>query len=96
MANRFDPGRIVATPGALALVCRDALRAYVTRHVQGDWGALAQEDRTTQDTALARGVGPKDEARFMSVWHWGQAALWIMTDGSVPDRITTILLAEEH
>jgi len=42
----FDLGRIVATPGALALLARTNKSSieFLSRHVCGDWGDLDRED----------------------------------------------------
>jgi hypothetical protein len=44
---RFNPGRIVATPGALNVLARngDSGRAYLKRHANGDWGVIGDEDK---------------------------------------------------
>jgi len=42
----FHSGKIVATPGALALAerCIDLLE-YLQRHLNGDWRDLCEEDK---------------------------------------------------
>ncbi len=42
----FQSGKIVATPGALALVERGIdLLEYLQRHLNGDWGDICEEDK---------------------------------------------------
>jgi len=44
--NRFNPGQVVATPGALAALeaSGESLSDYLTRHLSGDWGDVDAED----------------------------------------------------
>jgi hypothetical protein len=43
----FPAGRIVATPGALALLeeAQKSPSEFLSRHLRGDWGDLCQEDK---------------------------------------------------
>lgn len=94
---KFDPGRIVATPGAL-----EAIRAsgqspevFLAAHLEGYWGGdLCEEDRRLNDEALI------DGSRILSAYRTlrGQR-LWIVTEAA--DDLgrrysTTILLPEEY
>lgn len=92
---RFDPGIVVATPGALDLAAQTDtdLVAYLVRHLCGDWGDLDHHDRAQNVRALRTG------ARLLSVYNvTATTRLWIITDAS--DRgmraATTLLLPEEY
>ena len=87
---KFQLGRIVATPAAMELVRRKnlALNTFVLRHVTGDWGDMADEDKATNDEAV------KDEERIHSVYNVGPGRIWVITEW---DRsVTTILLPEDY
>ena len=83
---RFDPGTVVATPGAL-----DALKAtgeyavhLLARHLRADWGDLDEADRQANDHALTTG------GRLLSAYHLRDGTkLWIITEW---DRSSTCLL----
>lgn len=87
---RFLLGDVVATPSALTLMKRhraDA-RDFLSRHQQGDWGVVDQEDAARNDYAAANGE------RTFSVYAFGKDRIWIITER---DRsVTTILLPEEY
>jgi hypothetical protein len=53
----FPPGRLVVTPGALALLERTnkAPLEFLSRHLRGDWGELCQEDKTENELSLKYG-----------------------------------------
>ena len=87
----FPPGRLVATPGALALLAqvnRSSVE-FVSRHLRGDWGDLCQEDKTENEVSLKYGF------RLMSSYPvTDNAKIWIITEA---DRsVTTLLLPEEY
>jgi hypothetical protein len=44
---KFQPGQIVATPGALEAFreAGEGPETYLQRHVSGDWGQVCEEDR---------------------------------------------------
>lgn len=51
----FNPGRLVATPGALKLgECGANLISCLIRHLSGDWGDLSSEDKAENDFSLRR------------------------------------------
>jgi hypothetical protein len=94
---KFDPGRIVATPGAL-----DAIRAsgqtpevFLAAHLDGYWGGdLCEEDRLLNDEALL------DGSRLLSAYRTLRGVrIWIITEAAGDDgrrAATTILLASEY
>ena len=53
----FDLGRIVATPGVLALLEKLGVDPFslLRRHVRGDWGDMDQSDRTANANAVKDG-----------------------------------------
>jgi hypothetical protein len=88
---RLTAGRLFATPGAL-----DVLRAanvtvgdLLTRHLNCDWGDLAEEDRAQNDLALEAGL------RVLSAYALpGNAKVWIITEWN--RSVTTVLLPDEY
>lgn len=87
----FPLGQIVATPGALAALQtagQDA-RAFLRRHVTGDWGNLSEADRQENDFSVTRSL------RILSAYQLATAErLWIITEA---DRsVTTLLLPSEY
>jgi hypothetical protein len=82
----FEPGRITATPGALALGLD--LLAYLQRHLTGDWGDLGPHDRQENRYALKRTL------RIFSAYDTPAGRLWVITEA---DRsATTFLLPDEY
>jgi len=87
MNPRFLLGKIVATPGALALGID--LQPYLRRHHCGDWGDLCEEDKQTNEEALEQGF------RVLSCYQVGGARrIYIITEAG--RELTTILLPEEY
>jgi hypothetical protein len=85
----FNPGQIVATPGALELKHRGVnLLSYLLRHLSGDWGDLVEEDKQENLFSLDNGL------RLLSAYITQLGRLWIITEA---DRsVTTFLLPEEY
>ena len=88
---RFEPGRLLATPGALQAAedAGDDLRVYLSRHARGNWGVVDAEDWRTNDRALIDGT------RLLSAYLLRDGTkVWIITEA---DRsATTILLPDEY
>jgi hypothetical protein len=91
MANKFQLGRIVETPGAL-----DAIRAagddpqvYLRRHRLGDWGDISTDDAAENELSVEQGF------RILSAYRLSDGTkIWIITEA---DRsATTILLPDEY
>ena len=89
--NKFPPGQIVATPGAL-----DAFKAageepvtYLARHLVGDWGEMCEEDAKENDFSVENGF------RILSAYTLKDSTrIWVLTEA---DRsATTILLPAEY
>jgi hypothetical protein len=87
----FSAGRIVATPGALALLekVQKPPSEFLSRHMCGDWGELCQEDRAENELSLKHGF------RLLSSYPVTDTdTLWIITEA---DRsVTTLLLPSEY
>lgn len=86
----FQLGQVVATPGALEVLDKEAVNASVLlqRHQCGDWGSVPEEDAQENQAAVANGN------RILSSYPIGDARIWIITEA---DRSsTTLLLPEEY
>jgi hypothetical protein len=87
----FEPGQIVATPGALAAfeVSGDDPLAYLVRHLGGDWGDVDEHDRKENELSREHGW------RILSSYRMNNGTrFWIITEA---DRSSTcILLPEEY
>lgn len=110
-APRFELGRVVATPGALALMHRTNSNPFtlLARHVAGDWGECCAEDAQTNEDALAHGSRVLSVYRLplQSVSEGGEKAEQASTHLDVSDEriwliteadrsVTTLLLPEEY
>jgi hypothetical protein len=88
---RVELGQIVATPGVLAALEENdqGPAEFLSRHRNGDWGEVDEEDRAANDWAAREG------ARLLSVYRLKDGAkIWIITEW---DRsATTLLLPEEY
>ncbi len=87
----FPLGRLVATPGALALI-RSAgeglLPTLLERHQSGDWGGVPEEDARENDISVRCGF------RIISSYRVAGEKLWVITER---DRSTiTLLLPSEY
>ena len=88
---RFSLGQIVATPGAIRAFAEanQAPAEMLRRHVHGDWGDLAQEDKAENEFSVQKGF------RILSAYRLKTGVrIWIITEA---DRsATTFLLPEEY
>jgi hypothetical protein len=88
---KFTPGRIVATPGALAAFegTGESPSSFLARHLAGDWGELDAEDIRENEFSLENGF------RLLSAYRLSSGIkIWIITEA---DRsATTFLLPEEY
>lgn len=84
-------GKIVSTPGALAALESAGHNAseFLVRHALGDWGDLVEEDKVSNDEAVA------DDLRILSAYRLQDGVrIWVITEA---DRsATTILLPSEY
>lgn len=87
----FEPGRVVATPGALEAMEKNAILSLdlLSRHLCGDWGVVPREDAKANRDALKYG------SRILSSYTLTDGArIWLITEA---DRsATTFLLPEEY
>jgi len=106
---RFELGRIVATPGALALMHETNSNPFVllARHVTGDWGDVDPEDFQTNEDSVMHGArvlsvyrlplqdtGSKAASSAVDARDDSDDRIWLITEA---DRsVTTLLLPEEY
>jgi len=87
----FLLGRVVATPGALAIFQQHedkSIHQYLQNHLRGDWGELCSDDKQANDNALNTG------GRILSSYFVGGNKIWVITEA---DRsATTVLLPQEY
>ena len=86
----FSLGRLVSTPGALAVFEENDLNPfeYLGRHQCGDWGCMPPEDWKSNDEALVHG------GRLFSAYMVKGTKVWAITEW---DRsATTLLLPSEY
>jgi hypothetical protein len=85
----FQPGQILATPGALTLAESGVnLLELLYRHLHGDWGDLCDEDKAENELSIKQGY------RLLSAYITPFGKLWIITEA---DRsATTFLLPDEY
>ena len=83
-------GEIVATPAALKHLERNSISplSLITRHKNGDWGDLTQEDVRSNEMAIAYG------GRILSVYKVGDEKLYCITEADFSS--TCLLLADEY
>ncbi len=89
---RLEPGRVVATPGALEVLEDAGVEPHelLRRHLSGDWGELDAHDRRENERSLKHGF------RVLSSYPVGEDGqkVWIITEA---DRSSTcILLPSEY
>lgn len=85
---RFELGKIVATPGAIAAIPESAMIAALRRHATGDWGLCCVEDAAENNLSVEQGF------RILSVYEHAGTRYWVLTEA---DRsATTFLLPEEY
>jgi hypothetical protein len=72
----FDLGRIVATPGALALLEKLGVDPFslLRRHVRGDWADMDPSDWTANANAV------KDGGRVFSSYLVNKHKVWVITE----------------
>lgn len=84
----FELGQIVTTRRIASTLDVDLVLALISRHHQGDWGDICDEDKQLNQQALTK----KD--RILSVFKVGHDRVYIMTEW---DRsVTTVLYSDEY
>lgn len=87
----FALGQVVGTPEALATIEANGLQPLdlLTRHYNGDWGEICDEDKALNDEAVKLGN------RILSAYPIASdVTIWIITEA---DRSSTaILLPSEY
>ena len=87
----FDPGRVVATPGALAAMEENNILSLdlLSRHITGDCGVVPREDAEVNRDVFKYG------SRILSSYTLTNGTrVWLITEA---DRSsTTFLLPEEY
>jgi hypothetical protein len=96
MTIKFQPGQVVATPGALEAI-REAGQQpieFLGRHLAGDWGNLDEEDSRLNEQALIEG------SRLLSAYSTaGGVRLYVITEAADDDgrrAATTLLRTDEY
>ena len=88
---KFEPGQIVATPGALAAfeASGEEPLTFLHRHLSCDWGDLSAGDKQENELSVREGF------RILSAYTLSDGTkIWIITEA---DRsATTFLLPEEY
>lgn len=91
---RFALGRILVTPGVMAVLKDDPSAAYIMeclrRHATGDWGLLDADDKAMNELAVRKRM------RILSAYPLPDDGdnFWIITEA---DRSsTTLLLPKEY
>ena len=85
----FQPGQVVATPGALEMKEQGIdLYTLLKRHLAGDWGDLCDDDKAENDFSLTNGY------RLLSSYQTPCGKLWIITEADC--SVTTFLLPTEY
>ena len=86
----FKLGQVVATPGALAALeeARQAPWELLSKHVQGDWGDLDDEDKEANNRSI------EDGTRILSAYQLKTGVkVWAITEA---DRKSTCLLLPDE
>ena len=94
--KKFDLGKTLATPGALAALeaSGQSPAFFLDQHVQGNWGEVSREDRLLNDIALVSGERLLSSYRTLK----GER-IWVITEATDDEGIraaTTITLPSEY
>lgn len=95
MTSKFRLGQIVGTPGALNILSQDETITMLSRHAQADWGNVDNEDKKSNNRAIAHEGNLDRQERVISSYMSSHGEkIWIITES---DRsVTTILLPDEY
>lgn len=93
---RFDLGQVVATPAAIQALeeANQSAVELITRHVNGNWGDLDEDDKKANEDAVKNG------SRILSAYTLSnQIRIWVLTEAKNDDgkrASTCLLLPEEY
>ena len=92
----FLLGKVVATPGAQSLPI-DFQLLCLKRHINCDWGDGFEPEDTEKDKKANDVMAAFEDGRILSIYKVDEnLKMWIVTEGSEDDRITTLLLPSEY
>lgn len=86
--NKFNLGKVVATPGALKKFGVLFVANCIKRHAFGDWGDVDTETRYKNDHAN------EGTDSIFSIYNCRYGTLWVITEWN--RSATTALLPEEY
>jgi hypothetical protein len=90
LMHKFGLGQTVITRDARARFTGEFIQQCLSRHHQGDWGDLGEDDKARNDT----GLDPEHLGRLHSSFKAPEGKLWVITEW---DRsVTTVLLPEDY
>ena len=87
---KFEPGQIVATPGALAAfeASGEEPLTFLHRHLSGDWGDLSAGDKQENELSVREGF------RILSAYKLKNGSvIWVITEA---DRSATTFLPPDE
>lgn len=96
--GKFALGRLLATPGALALLTEFGVSplTLLMRHASGDWGELDDRDRQVNELAVVHGdrILSAYVLRRVELGQTVEARVWVITEA---DRaVTTVLRPSDY
>lgn len=84
----FELGQIVTTHRIAKTLGFDKIAALISRHHQGDWGDICDDDKHLNQQAL------NEKDRILSAYQVGDDRVYIITEW---DRsVTTVLYSDEY
>lgn len=89
----FNPGRLVITPAALAVLHELDIIQLLGWHTTGAWEEMSEQDRALNVHAL------EDGSRIFSSFYVEGQKIWVITDAVGDDKkraSTCILLPEDY
>ena len=93
---KFNLGRLLATPGALAALeeAGQTPLEFISRHARGDWGDVCDDDKQANEDALV------DGSRLLSSYKTStNVKLWVITEATDDNgqrAATTVLRPDEY
>ena len=93
---KFQLGKVVATPGALAALeeAGQSPWVFLSLHLEGNWGTVDADDRAANDHALVEG------SRILSAYRLNTGEkIWVITEAEDDHghrSATTLLLPDEY